>query len=246
MSLHSSNSTSIKAAFTLCLLFLTISAVAQQRRAPEGGTRAVVIDERLAALRDAPDLSANLLQRMSRGRLVAVRGLRRSGDGVTFYRVAVTKRTGGWIQTEALVSPVRKDDDERLLRLIRNSDDFDRIARARIFLDTFPRSPLRPSVLMLYGEAAERAAARLSRDAARRLDEKEMAANNAPVFSYFLNYNGLDRYRRQGIVFVFDRTAKRFYYDGASWREIVRRYPNSPEAAEARKLLDALSAVAVR
>lgn len=233
-------------ALALCLLFSPPYAEAQRRRGPEGGQRAVVVDERLAALRDAPDLSANLLQRMSRGRVVAVRGARRSPDGVTFYRVAVTRRTGGWVQSEAVVYTVRKDDDVRLLRLVQNSEEFDRLVRARIFLEVFPKSPLRPAVLMLFGEAAEKAAERLSRDAQRRLDEREMAAGGAPVFSYFLNYSGLDRYRRQGIVFIFDLAARRFHYDGASWREVVRRYPGSPEAAEARKRLDALAALAAR
>jgi hypothetical protein len=234
------------ASLTLSLLFTPSSAIAQHGRAPEGGQRAVVVDERLAVLRDAPDLSANLLQRMSRGRMVAVRGAKRSSDGVTFYRVAVTKRTGGWVQSEAVVSTVRKDDDERLLHLIQNSEDFDRVIRARIFLEVFQKSPLRPVVLMLFGEAAEKAAAKLSHDAVRRLDEKEMAAGGAPIFSYFLNFNGLDRYRRQGIVYVFDRATKQFHYDGASWREIVHRYPRSPEAEEARKRLDALSAIATK
>jgi hypothetical protein len=101
-------------------------------------------------------------------------------------------------------------------------------------------------VLLILGEEAERSAARLSRDAARRLDEKEMAAGGAPVFSYFLNFNGLDRYRRQGITFVFDRAAKQFHYSGAAWREILRRYPRSPEAEQARKRLEALAAVSAR
>jgi hypothetical protein len=228
-------------AFILCFIFSTTLIAAQQRRAPEGGQRAVVVDERLAVLRDAPDFSATLLQRMSRGRMVAIRGAKRTPDGVTFYRVGVTRRTSGWIQSEAVISTARKNDDERLLRLIQTSEDFDRIIRARIFLDLFQKSPLRPTVLLIYGEAAERAAARLSRDAVRRLDQKEMTAGGAPVFSYFLNYNGLDRYRRQGITFIFDRSTKQFHYDGASWREIVRRYPRSPEAAEAQKRLEALS-----
>jgi hypothetical protein len=244
VSLHSSqlNRAFNSVAFILCLFLTANSTQAQQRRAPEGGQRAIVVDERLAALRDAPDFSATLLQRMSRGRMVAVRGVKRSADGVTFYRVGVTRRTSGWIQSEAVVSTVRKSDDERLLRLIQTSEDFDRIVRARIFLEMFQRSPLRPAVLMLYGEAAERAAGRLSRDAVRRLDEKEMVAGGAPIFSYFLNYNGLDRYRRQGIAFTFDRATKQFHYDGASWREIIRRYPRNPEAEEARKRLEALPA----
>jgi hypothetical protein len=244
MSLHRSVTKLI--ALSVCLLFNFSSSFAQQRRAPEGGQRAIVVDERLAALRDEPSLSANLLQRMSRGRAVAVRGVKRSPDGVTFYRVLVTRRTGGWIQSEAVVSPARRDDDARLLRLIQSSADFDRVARARIFLDVFPRSPLRPAVLMMLAEEAERSAAKLSRDAAHRLDEKEMAAGGAPVFSYFLNFNGLDRYRRQGIAFVFDRAAKQFHYDGAAWREILRRYPRSPEAEQASKRLDALAAVVTR
>ena len=246
MSLHPSKigSRFIQTILLACFLISTATLAAQQRRVPEGGQRAVVVDERLAALRDAPNLSANLLQRMSRGRVVVIRGAKRSPEGVTFYRVGVTRRTGGWIQSEAVVSAAHRGDDERLLRLIQSSEDFDRIVRARIFLDVFPRSPLRPSVLMLYGEEAEKVAGKLSRDAARRLDEKEMAAGGAPVFSYFLNFNGLDRYRRQGITFTFDRTNKKFHYDGASWREILRRYPRSPEAETARQHLEALAAVA--
>jgi hypothetical protein len=50
-----------------------------------------------------------------------------------------------------------------------------------------------------------------------------------------------DRYNREGITFLFDRTTKKFSYDGAAWREILKRYPNSPEATEARKHLEKLS-----
>jgi hypothetical protein len=211
-----------------------------------GGQRAVVIDERLAVLRDEPGLSARLLQRMSRGRVIAILGQKRATEGVIFYRVAVTRRTRGWLQSDAVVVPGRAGDDERLLRLIRGSDDFDRIGRARIFLDMFPKSPLRAGVLMLYGEAAEQAAVRLSRDAVRRLEEREMTAGGAPLLSYFMNFNGLDRYRRQDIVFTFDLVKKQYHYDGAAWREILQRYPRSPEAAEARKRLESLAAASSR
>ncbi|HEX8129485.1 MAG TPA: hypothetical protein VF527_10320 [Pyrinomonadaceae bacterium] len=226
-----------------CLFLLSADAHPQRkRRAPAvGGQPAIVVDERLAALRDAPQLTANLVQRLGRGRAVSIVGARRGGDGLSFYRVAVTRRTRGWLQAEAVLSPARAGDDEKLLRLIRGSEEFDRIARARIFLDNFPRSPLRPAVLLLFGDEAEQAATKLSRDAARRLDEREMAAGGAPLESYFLNFNELDRYNKQGITFVFDRAAKRFRYDGESWREILRRHPRSPEAAAARQRLDALA-----
>jgi hypothetical protein len=234
-------------AFSLIVLSCFSESFAQtSRRAPAGGMRAVVIDERLAALRDEPSFAARLLQRMSRGRTVAVLGQKRASEGVTFYRVAVTRRTRGWLQSEAVVVPGRAGEDDRLLRLIRGSEDFDRLARARIFLDIFPRSPLRASVLRLYGEEAEAAAVKLSRDAARRLEEREIAAGGAPPVSYFMNYNGLDRYRRQDIVFTFDPARKQYHYDGAAWREILRRYPDSPEAIEARKRLEALASVQSR
>ena len=222
----------------VCAVALLLSATTfAKRRAPAGGRVAVVVDERLSALRATPEFAGILLRRMGRGALVAIRGERRSRDGVVFYRVNVTSRTSGWIQREALTSPTRSGDDARLLRLIKGSTDFDRIARARIFLNNFTSSEHRPAVLLIYCQAAEDVAGRLSRDASRRLDEAEMEAGGAPLSSYFLNFNELDRYNRQGITFVFDAREKRFRYDGEGWQELVHRYPRSPEAVEARKRL---------
>lgn len=224
----------------VCLLLCAPEAGASGARVPAGGRAAVVVDERLAALRDAPDLSAGVVRRLGRGRVVSVRGgARAARDGVLFQRVAVTSRTAGWVQAEALVSPSRRGDDVRLLRLTRGSEGFDRVERAALFLELFPRSAHRPEVLRLLGEAAEEAAAELTRAAARRLDAREMEAGGAPTHSYFLNYGGLDRYRRRGVRFAFDRAAKRFLYDGAAWREILRRHPRSAEAAQARERLAA-------
>jgi hypothetical protein len=228
--------------FALALNLLPFAQGKGRRRAPSLGSAAVVVDERLSALRDAPDTSANLLQRLGRGRYVGVTGEKRSRDGLVFLRVAVTSRTSGWVQSEALARPSRAAEDARLFRLIQGSEEFDRLARARIFLEAFPRSSLRPSVLLLFGDAAEAAAARLTREAARRLDAREMEAGGAPPSSYFRNYSGLDRYRRQGVLFDFDAATKQFHYDGAAWREILRRYPRSPEATEARARLQALTA----
>jgi hypothetical protein len=222
------------ASFALFILFLSATAAAQKQRVPPGGHLAVIADERLAALRSLPDPSAHLLRRLSRGRFVSIRGTSRSRDGLVFYHVAVNRRTSGWVQSEALIASWRPGDDQRLLRLLNGVDEFDRVARARLFLDAFPRSVLRPRVLLLYGDAAEEAAAKLSREAERRFERRELPADGAPEFSYYLNYSGLDRYNRAGIVFVFDRSAKRFHYEGAAWREILQRYPKSPEAAVAR------------
>ncbi len=236
----------LQSVFFCLMLVFSPAMVFAKRRAPAGGRVAVVVDERLSALRTTPDFYGALLRRMTRGTLVAIRGEKRNREGVVFCRVNISSRTNGWIQRDALVSPVRTGDDAKLLRLIKGSEDFDRIVRARIFLDYFKSSAFRPEVLMIYSQAAEAIAGRLSRDAGHRLDEKEMTAGGAPVFSYYLNFNGLDRYNRQGVTFVFDEREKKFRYDGEGWQELVHRYPRSPEAAEARKRIEAISAPAPR
>jgi hypothetical protein len=228
-------------ALTLLVLISSPDAFGK-KRLPPGGRVAVVVDERLSALRAAPDLTAKLLERLSRGHLVSIRGEKTTADGLKFYRVALSSRTFGWVQSDAVVVPWRPGDDRRLLTLIENSDEFDRIVRAKTFIDAFPQSLLRAKVLAMYAGEAEDVADKLTRDAARRFTKNELPLIGAPEFSYYLNYNGLDRYNREGITFHLDRTTKKFSYDGAAWREILKRYPNSPEAAEARKHLEALGA----
>jgi hypothetical protein len=222
-----------------CLLFLILAlqstAFAQNRKPPSGGRLAIVVDERLAALRVTPQLTGKLVRRLGRGRMVAIRSAKTGADGITFFLVNVTRRTHGWIQREAVVSPLRIGDDRRLLDLIERSQGFDRISRARVFLDYFTRSSLRPKVLLLLGDAAEEIAFKLSKDAARRLNGN---TGDAPEFSYYLNYTGLDRYNRLRIGFVFSQSTKRLHYDGAAWRELLRRYPKTAEALEARKRLE--------
>lgn len=228
----------------LSLSFLALSTgFAQKPRVPPGGHVAVVADERLAALRKGPEPSARLVRRLGRGRLVSIRSSARNRAGLLFYFVAVNRRTSGWLQSDAVIASWRAGDDQRLLLLIEGDDEFDRVARARIFLDTFPRSPLRAQVLLLYGDAAEEAARKLSREAGHRFKKSEIPDRGVPEFTYYLNYSGLDRYNRQGITYLFNRGSKEFHYDGAAWREIIQRYPNSPEAAEARKRVEAVANV---
>ncbi|HYK20879.1 MAG TPA: hypothetical protein VEV42_09100 [Pyrinomonadaceae bacterium] len=225
-----------KLAICLLLFILFGPTAFAQRKPPIGGRLAVVVDERLAALRTTPALNGKLVRRLGRGRLVAIRSMKTSQEGITFFLVNVSSRTNGWIQREAVVSPARAGDDQRLSNLINGSQGFDRISRARIFLDHFPRSRLRPEVLLLLGDTAEELATKLSADAARRLSD----LGEAPEFSYYLNYSGLDRYNRQGIRFMFGKSTRRFHYDGAAWRELIHRYPKSPQAEEAKKCLETL------
>jgi hypothetical protein len=224
----------------LCLVLFVfcLNASAQQRKAPTGGRVAVVVDERLAALRSTPQLNGTLVRRLGRGRLVAITSTKTTPDGIVFYRVNVTRRTRGWIQRESVVSPSRLGDDQRLFDLIQSSHDFDRLTRCRIFLDHFLRSPLRPAVLLLLGDTAESVSTQLSNTIARKLPTTPLSA---PTFTYFLNHPSLDRYNRQNIHFTYDPTTKRLHYDGHAWRTLIRLHPQTPDALEARKRLNELT-----
>ena len=201
--------------------------------------KAIVVDERLAVLRNAPSLFAKPIQRMRRGRMVTISDTREA-DGVTFYRIAATPNTQGWVQKDAVAGKFRRGDDERLARLVQASEGFDQIERAQIFLENFTDSPFRPAILLLFGDLMEESALKMSSDAAKRLSRKEMAASGAPLHSFYLNYSSLDRYQRLGIGFVFNTNTKLFHYDGAYWREIIKKFPATNEAKEAQNRLDSL------
>jgi len=242
--------------FLVILLFTTVvfngSLTAQQPQSPaltkirtsavrvkEIGQTGIVIDETLSVLRLMPSLFSESIQRMRRGRKVQILGVSEA-DGVKFYRVAAPPSNYGWVQSDAVFGKFRVSDEERLARLVQASDGFDQIEVAVEFLGLYPNSPFRPSILLLFGDLLEEVAVKLSRDATNRLSRKGMAASAAPLHSYYLNFVSIDRYRKLGVIFLFNSTAKQFHYNGASWKEIVAKLPESPEAVEAKRRLDSL------
>lgn len=239
-------------ALVLAVLLAVPVAYAQKRRPAipvrqksgtlkrsEIGNQAVVIDETLSVLRQKPSLFAEPVQRMHRGRKVTVMGVAEA-DGVKFYKVSVPPANSGWVQADAVFGKFRPADEERLARLVQASDGFDQIETATEFFTLYPESRFRPSLLLLFGDLLEEAAAKLTKDANSRLRRSEMAASAAPLHSYFLSFVSLDRYRKLGITFLFDPATRVFHYDGASWLEIVKKYPAAPEAVEGQKRLDSL------
>jgi hypothetical protein len=225
---------------TICAIsfFIGLSSTSTLAQKRHGGpARAVVVDERLSVLRETPDLNGKFVKRISRGDDVYVLGMKTSADGIIFYRVRVTSKTSGWLQSDALVSTVRAGDDARLWALVQSSEGFDRITRAQTLLDLFAASSLRPQVLLALGDAAEEMAGKVTKEAQRRLSADSLKPGSAPEFSYYLNFAGLDRYQRKNIGFTFDRTKNEFHYNGAAWNEIIRKFPQSPEAVQARQRL---------
>lgn len=240
-------------AFSLVFLAFALPSEAQNKRRPfvsakktiiaksttENLRTAVVVDERLAVLRMEPSLYSRPIQRMRRGRLLALTGAK-SADGVTFYRVTVPPNAYGWVQADAVIGKTKLADEERLVRLVQSSEGFEQMERATLYLENFPNSPLRTPILLLVGDLAEESALKLSAEATRRLDRREMAATNAPLHSFYLNYSGLDRFRKINIDFLFNSATKTFHYNGASWKEIISKFPKSAEVVEAQKRLDSL------
>ena len=216
----------------------TRNSIAAQKSV-EKSNKAVVVDERLSVLRSHPSLFALPIQRMRTGRVVSINGSKEA-DGVTFYRITALPNNAGWVQSDAVFGKFRRGDDERLAKLVQSSDGFEQIERAQIFLDAFPNSTLKPAILLLLGDLMEEIALKLSSDATRRLDRREMAASGAPLHSFYLNFVSLDRYRKLNVNFLFNPKARLLHYDGASWREIVEKSPKSAEAIEAQKRLDSL------
>ena len=207
----------------------------------EIGSSAVVMDETLSVLRLRPSLFAEPVQRMRRGRVIKILGVTEA-DGVKFYRVSAPPSAAGWVQADSVFGRFRDGDDARLAMLVRSMSGFDQIEAAVEFFTLYPNSQFRPALLLLYGDLLEEAAAKLSKDANSRLDRREMAASAAPQHSYYLNYVGLDRYRKLGIVFLFNPATRQYHYNGAGWIELTKKFHNTNEAAEAQKRLDSLTA----
>lgn len=215
------------------ILFLSIAAIPAQaqtrRKVYVPGQRAIVVDERLSVLRSQPDVKAAMLQRLRRGRVVGVLAVKKVGEE-QYWRVAVSRNVRGWILAESAVKAGNVADAERLLKLVEETDDdFVRARLARLCADEFRLTIVAPRCLLKLGESAERAAERLTRDAKRRIADQEPNAG-LNKRAYFLNFAGLDRYNRIGVLFDYDAAADRIVYDGEAYLSLQRRYPKSAEA----------------
>lgn len=233
--------------------FLFSSALAQttakpvpapQKSAPSKRARLVrafVIDDRLSALRREADIQAEVTRRVRLARpvyLTEVKGGKAGGP--KFHRVAVTRRTRGWMHEAAIAVPGRPGDDARLLKMVETmGDDFDRLTLCRLFVDWFGYSRLLPRALMIMAREAERAAAELSRNAQRRLKSLDAADAGASERDYYLSDTGVDRYTRLRIRFDYLEKTGEYIYDGQAYREVARRFPQSEEAAAARRQWEA-------
>jgi hypothetical protein len=216
--------------------------------APDGRirfVRAVVVDERLSALRREPSSKSVVMQRLRSGRQVYIVGMKKAtATDPAMLRIAVTRRTRGWIHHSAIAVPGHSGEDQRVIDLITGTKDgLERITLCKLFIDRFPRSPLTPRVLLIAGKEADKAATALGRRAQKRLKDA-----TGPITSreLYLNDPGLDRYSRLLVNFNFNEETGRYAYDGHAYREILKRFPASDEATRARATLERASGLQAR
>jgi hypothetical protein len=230
----------------LCSLFSTWIALAQKPQPTSQHTVAVpanrirfikafVVDSRLAALRRDADQQSQLLQRLRTGRQVFIIG----SSSKKFYKVAVSRRRRGWIHQAAVAVPSRAGDDEHIMRLIGESaDESERIILCRLLIEHFKRSRHAAQALSTLGQEAESLAELLSRRVGKRIEKLSVKDGQVSLRDLYLNDPALDRYSRLGIRFDFNESTREYVYDGQAYREIINRFPASPEAEYARKRLD--------
>jgi hypothetical protein len=200
-----------------------------------------VVDPGLATLRTQPELTARCIRRLRLGRKLYVVGSKYSNTmSLRYYYVAVTRRTRGYIDPAALVIAGKPREDRRLMRLITNAKDVDKILLAQIFTQAFPRSAVLPDVWLAEGFAAESIAIRLSAQAQRRRALPMLDPTISSV-RYWQNWAILDRYNRLGINWRFDLATLTFSYDGKAFERLLRRYPQSTAAAIVREKLRAMA-----
>ncbi len=203
-------------------------------------SRAFVVDDRLSALRREPGLQSEVIHRLRLGRPVYIITSSKLRGGPRFCRVAVTRRTRGWLLESALATPGKAGEDRRIMKLIEGTKDgLERISLCRLLIERFSQSRLVPRALLLMGEEADRDAQALTQRARKRLADASEENWNARARDYFLNDVGLDRYSKLHIVFDFNEVTSEYVYDGRAYLEVVRRFPNHEEAALARQRIEA-------
>jgi hypothetical protein len=202
-------------------------------------SKAFVVDDRLSTLRREPGLQSEVIHRLRLGHPVYIIGSAKPKAEPRFCRVAVTRRTRGWILESALAMQGKTGEDRRIMKLIEGTKDgLDRISLCRLLIEHFGQSQLAPRALLLMGEEADRAAQTLTQRARKRLADTSEENWNASSRDYFLNDVGLDRYSKLHIVFDFNESTSEYVYDGKTYGDIVRRFPNHEEAGLARQRIE--------
>ncbi|MBZ5553482.1 MAG: hypothetical protein LAO21_12230 [Acidobacteriia bacterium] len=196
---------------------------------------AYVFDDRFSVVRSRPDVEAPFLRRLRVGHRVFLPLGGPPSRNVKYRRVVVSRKFSGWILAAAVVAPGLPGDDERLFRHAASQSREKAMIALKILTTHFDRTPLHAAALLRLGQLAEEEAGQLSVEANRKLAREERSLpEGLDEKELFANYRGLDRWASNGVRFIYHREKDRFVYHGEAYREIIRKFPGSPEAASAR------------
>ena len=137
--------------------------------------------------------------------MVAIVERRRDRDGLVWLRVAVTRRTRGWVLADAVAAPSDASSSGRMLGLLGSLHGFARLRVAVLAEQRFPR--VRGVAADVIEAEAKAAADELTQRFASR---NELAAPLSPaaIRAILLTDPLCDRYSRLGVVFDADPTSR--------------------------------------
>lgn len=133
--------------------------------------------------------------------MIAIVERARLVDGIAWVRVAVTRRTRGWVPVLAIASTGDVEGERRLAGRLETTRGFARLELARLAIDRFPR--LRAAARLAFDEEAEDAATLLSRRAISRFADAR-GVSLETLHTRMLLDPLLDRYVRLGVRFEAD------------------------------------------
>lgn len=180
-------------------------------------SHAYVVDTRLSVLRSSPDLASSALRRIGVGRPVVVVARRRDRYGLLWLRVAVTRRTRGWMLDGALATPRDPNGERRLAERLASTTGLARVRLARLTIDRFPA--LRCDGVRAAEAASADVAARATQTARRKLGTTD-GLDPTTLRALMLSDPMLDAYSKLGVVFDLDPAAGTLVVRGigSSWR----------------------------
>lgn len=186
----------------VCLLLPAI-ALAKEPWNSDGSFRVYYVADRgLSALRASPTPQSQCKRRLGIGRKVYVERCFNTAYG-RYCKVAVTRRTRGYVLADALIN-TQRGQERRLLEMALRATGKERLTLLWLSKRLFPRTA---DVERLFAEEATRAASLLDKN----IRKSVALQRGVDTRAYLLNSRLLDGYSRMGIFFYLDSEGRLSY-----------------------------------
>ncbi len=207
----------------MCLLLPAI-AFAKEPWNSDGSFRVYyVVDRGLSALRALPMPQSLCKRRLGIGRKVYVERCFSTAYG-RYCKVAVTRRTRGYILADALIN-TQRGQERRLLEMALRATGKERLTLLWLCRQLFPKTA---DLDRLFAEEATKAASLLDKN----IRKSNTLQSSVDMRSYLLNSRFLDGYSRMGIFFYLDSEGRLSYRNPLQKQSInqQREHDDSPDS----------------